>query len=724
MIKMARDQKEGERGAVLLVVTLSVIILIAFAALTIDVGFWYVHQNRLRMLSEAASLGGAAYMPDKDKAAARVQYVLEHEGYTGVTVSSAGPIGFPNTSLSGTISYPDTDSVSVTIVDNSTPTFFSGLFLGSKLRTMGTATSAVGRPVALGSPTNHYGTSTFFGAAGSSTADSFWASIDGYCNAAENGESITTRWDFNETVINSNGTPIQKYWGCTQAQLAAHAAGIRSFDNLTYTSSTDHSYYYVIQQPPMSGGTASYRLYVYSPSYAYEDPTWIAANRTGGTGQTATFADRGVPGPLGGQYGLNCSYNAYPYLYDFQRSDYPSGHDTRQTHGTGQNQCLSAAAWTDATHETEQPVECDANLGPVAAGGDGTCPISVRGAGRYEYFPEATTTYSLYDVDGPLTNPILTPHNGCEGGSTKTYGTRDGPKSNAGNGYPLYAPNGSFKSDNRAWEDTQKVNGANVGFTWDNLCTIPFSPNARYILQVNTKTEINSAVTNLYSLLMQDANAGQVTSCDSRNGGDAQTCPRIYSKDNMHVKFSVPNTVDCPVDSQFSVCADLFLAEFPKEFAGRNVQIKGWDVGDGMSNVELLTPDKNVMNKDAFQASCSITAPANIGGSSQDCSLSGGTINADICDVMQSSDPAYPGLQTFSGFEPITNRKFLTINMKIPENYDPANYNGNDWFYIRYAKRKDCNKYSTPGNAFSAPTITDNTVWNLTVLGSPIRVID
>jgi Flp pilus assembly protein TadG len=57
--------QKGQRGAVLVMVTLCLIILIGFVALAIDIGYMYTTRNELQNVADAAALAGARYLGEE-----------------------------------------------------------------------------------------------------------------------------------------------------------------------------------------------------------------------------------------------------------------------------------------------------------------------------------------------------------------------------------------------------------------------------------------------------------------------------------------------------------------------------------------------------------------------------------------------------------------------------------------------------------------------------------
>ena len=69
--KMAekRVRQPGERGQVLIMMAMGMMVLLGIVALTIDVGFTYEHRRSLQNAVDAAALAGAAELPFSPSAA-------------------------------------------------------------------------------------------------------------------------------------------------------------------------------------------------------------------------------------------------------------------------------------------------------------------------------------------------------------------------------------------------------------------------------------------------------------------------------------------------------------------------------------------------------------------------------------------------------------------------------------------------------------------------------
>ncbi len=59
-----RRSRQGERGYVLVMLSLCMVLLLAFAGFSVDLGNWNLQRNEVRSVAEAAALGGVAFLPD------------------------------------------------------------------------------------------------------------------------------------------------------------------------------------------------------------------------------------------------------------------------------------------------------------------------------------------------------------------------------------------------------------------------------------------------------------------------------------------------------------------------------------------------------------------------------------------------------------------------------------------------------------------------------------
>ncbi len=143
-----RFDHDHEKGFVAVFLALILVIMLIFAAFTVDFGSWYTRSAELKRAADAAALAGVVWMPEFDQAQ---QYA----------VATAAKNGFVNGQNNVTVTVEDVPNnnrqLRVTIRDAKAKQFFSRLV---------TQSQSIGRsslaeyvlPVPLGSPKNTFGT--------------------------------------------------------------------------------------------------------------------------------------------------------------------------------------------------------------------------------------------------------------------------------------------------------------------------------------------------------------------------------------------------------------------------------------------------------------------------------------------------------------------------------------------------------------------------------------
>ncbi|MFN3218745.1 MAG: pilus assembly protein TadG-related protein [Acidimicrobiales bacterium] len=169
-----RGGDDSERGYVMVMLSLSMVLLLAFAGYSVDLGNWNLQRNEVRTVAEAAALGGVAFLPD-DFATAKVtaEALAEAQGFDRSEVTVA--LG----------SAPNRLRVTVTReVEN----YFVRV-IGMNTRTISeTAEAEFEQPVDMGSPTIVLGNDPESGA-----NPGYWLSVAGQGVDKALGDQFATR---------------------------------------------------------------------------------------------------------------------------------------------------------------------------------------------------------------------------------------------------------------------------------------------------------------------------------------------------------------------------------------------------------------------------------------------------------------------------------------------------------------------------------------------------
>ncbi len=194
-----RFRRDHEEGFVAVFIALVLVVMLIFAAFTVDFGSWYTRSAEIKRAADAAALAGVVWMPEFDQAQ---QYAL----------ATAAKNGFVNGQNNISVSVEDVPNnnrqLRVTIRDAKAKQFFSRLV---------TQSQSIGRsslaeyvlPVPLGSPKNTFGTGDLLSG---SDRENFWAAVSGYCSGHESGDKKMAKYESYSTSSSTsacqpNGSP-------------------------------------------------------------------------------------------------------------------------------------------------------------------------------------------------------------------------------------------------------------------------------------------------------------------------------------------------------------------------------------------------------------------------------------------------------------------------------------------------------------------------------------
>jgi hypothetical protein len=177
---------------------LLIVPLLAFAALAVDVGYWYTRAMELQRAADAAALAGVVWQPndfprataEAREAARRNGLVHNPAGSTGINVD-VQPI--PGRSR----------ELDVTITDPHVRSFFGSVVL-REISMQRTARARYVLPVPLGSPLNTFGNQNL-----TPTADDpkLWAAINGPYARHESGDPYAVKCAGDPTGVRTCGGP-------------------------------------------------------------------------------------------------------------------------------------------------------------------------------------------------------------------------------------------------------------------------------------------------------------------------------------------------------------------------------------------------------------------------------------------------------------------------------------------------------------------------------------
>ncbi len=178
----SRARRQGsERGFVLPLTALSIVVLTAMAGYGADLGSWYARTAQLQRAADAGALAGVVWMPNDvvsatnaaTAAAARNDVTIDALKGTSLTVQSV-----PGSA----------NRLKVCVTDALVEAYFTKMYDAYHTVTK-CATAEYILPVALGSPENVYGTGNQL-----VPAENIWGAVNGYCTPMEQGDLKLSKW--------------------------------------------------------------------------------------------------------------------------------------------------------------------------------------------------------------------------------------------------------------------------------------------------------------------------------------------------------------------------------------------------------------------------------------------------------------------------------------------------------------------------------------------------
>lgn len=445
---MGNEQDNRERGAVLVLVAASAVVLMGMAAFAIDIGWILLNNARAQRAADAAALGGVVFLPalpaEANQKAIDIARVNDYDVADGVTTVTPVRV--------------DVRELEVGVTKR-IPTFFMQVFGVDTVQVSASARAKYVPPVPLGSQADYFGIDPTTPGLGPGEAGSpnFWASIQGPFTRKRHGDPYATQCftqasgaDVGRACVSANG----EYYGSTRGAPDGYWYGVEvpegapSFTVQVYDAS-------MVERTDFDDATGDVRLNMTPQAFgALAEVQIITHDATGGT-YTLTFdGDTTDPIAVGGVGG--------------------------------------------------QPEEVGVLDALEALDAIGDVSVSPLGGGRFRVsfnnplgdLPEMTVDGSLLDPPGS-TIEVTTDRDGADAGPTTTY--------------RLYAPDGtpfdhrdnpeiggcarSLTSGNQATRDS-----------WISLCTLSNPTPGVYPLRVYTSGA--GSAWNNYSLRIAPSGTG------------------------------------------------------------------------------------------------------------------------------------------------------------------------------------------------------------------------
>src|SRR6478672_5247731 len=200
-----------ERGQIVVIFALSIIVFVGLAAVVIDVSWYWANTLRMQRAADAAALAGVVYLPGNPTLAystARAEAVKN--GYTdGVGGVAVTPVQDPQDSRRLRVS-----------VSGPVNTYFARVLGLTSLNARRDSKADFVLPVPMGSPQNYYGVSALKGSITTSTL------VHNY-NSRDSGNDVAT-------TEPATGTPWTSTLGSTSAnRISAVNAADTNYDYAT-----------------------------------------------------------------------------------------------------------------------------------------------------------------------------------------------------------------------------------------------------------------------------------------------------------------------------------------------------------------------------------------------------------------------------------------------------------------------------------------------------------
>ncbi len=227
--------------------------------------------------------------------------------------------------------------------------------------------------------------------------------------------------------------------------------------------------------------------------------------------------------------------------------------------------------------------------------------------------------------------------------------------------------------------------GSGAGGRWYTMHTVPSGATSegRWYIRVTAVPGTSYTNMNMFSLRARPTADTQL--CSSMT--DA-TCPEIYARDWL------PLWRPSFGSSTAGQVAEFFLADIDDAHAGKTVEIRMFDPGEGMDNIQFLDPSGAEQAFEHRLANCSV---GEICSNSTQWPETTAAAN-DTCGSVPCLDV------TGSRFQD----QWLVLTLDLPTTYSCG---ANCWWKVRY----------TP---VSGGIVADRTTWGVRVIGDPVHLTE
>lgn len=672
-------RQRDDRGFVLVMVGLLIIPIMAFAALAVDVSSWYSRATELQRAADSASLSGVIWLPRIGVAKTNADKNLSDNGFVN---------GVNNIAVTQEAVSTDSDTGSaykVCVSDNKVAQFFGGI-LGPPTKLTRCATAKFNLPLSMGSSGNSFG--------------GISADATGYIP----GTPATDPYGPAPTPPgNDYGIRPDNYSTATVSGMTGNYAPFNGnrYGCRAVTSGSNRGYYW-----NASGGRTSR-----TSSGSNLGNLVVASYSTGGWFGGTTYNLYAIDLPA-------CSWSAEA------RDAQPAQREIREDQDPGYWASIEAPG-TDAVQGDLIAPACYGLAGTVN-GSSITCANNSRGGPNPRHPSDASENGYFYTIDIGASNPVvmIQVYDAAMNSGSVTNDL-EWSKNSWTTHFAVYAPDGTpyDPTDNNVVAscgggsgDTENSGswslnrGASFGAgTWKTLCTLT-TPSVTvdhdsYILKV-WSTGVGNAANN-YALRAVAANS---TSTDT------------YAYPTTALAFAQQPTLSAWTRMSINVHqlanssdrkATFFFAKITEKYAGQRVNMTLYDSAEGSDSV-------TINQGSGIQMGCAYESHPLIPGKTGTNGSGGGNLIGNGQPSQKLISSSFPCRINTSGST--YNGQALTITIPIPSDYtcdaslrppkvNDTTFSGNGcWWSVTY-------------QGGTGQTVTDNTTWEVSIGGNPVRLV-
>ncbi len=221
---------------------------------------------------------------------------------------------------------------------------------------------------------------------------------------------------------------------------------------------------------------------------------------------------------------------------------------------------------------------------------------------------------------------------------------------------------------------------------WYTMATVTPSQAGKWYVRANSRANFNSNDAGLNNFALRAVPSGGNGFLCSRSAANP-TCPSLYARE--WASFYRPAWGAGGTTTEF------FLAQIEEEHAGKTVQIRLFDPGEGMDNIQFFADDNVAVPFNFRRSNCSVGGIcSNPGVWPEDASFQT-SANCGGNPCLRVTNQRY-------------NSQWVTLEYQLPSDYACAS---SCWWKVRY----------TPEGT---NTPTDRTTWSVKVIGDPAHLTE